>query len=105
MSGGGAGVASAHLPVLYAEVMDGLAVKQGGTYLDGTKAAVRAFQKDNKLSVNGTADKKTQEALYALVALTTTPAPTPMPTDPPELVVDVTPEVEDAYQVEESNPA
>lgn len=76
-----------------------------GTYLDGTKAAVRAFQKDNKLSVNGTADKKTQEALYALVALTTTPAPTPMPTDPPELVVDVTTEVEDAYQVEESNPA
>ncbi len=36
MSGGGAGIASAHLPVLFAEVMDGLAVKGDGTYLDGT---------------------------------------------------------------------
>ena len=36
MSGGGAGIASAHLPVLFAEVMDGLAVKEDGTYLDGT---------------------------------------------------------------------
>ncbi len=36
MNGGGAGIASAHLPVLFAEVMDGLAVKEGGTYLDGT---------------------------------------------------------------------
>jgi len=36
VSGGGAGIASAHLPVLFAEVMDGLAVKGDGTYLDGT---------------------------------------------------------------------
>ena len=36
MSSGGAGIASAHLPVLFAEVMDGLAVKKDGTYLDGT---------------------------------------------------------------------
>ena len=36
MNGGGADAASAHLPVLFAEVMDGLAVKQDGTYLDGT---------------------------------------------------------------------
>ena len=36
MSGGGADAASAHLPVMFAEVMDGLAVKQDGTYLDGT---------------------------------------------------------------------
>ena len=36
MSGGGAGTLSAHLPVLFAEVMDGLAVKETGTYLDGT---------------------------------------------------------------------
>ena len=36
MSTGGAGVASAHLPVMFAEVMDGLAVKVDGTYLDGT---------------------------------------------------------------------
>lgn len=55
-----------------------------GTYLDGTKAAVRAFQRDQGVSANGTADSKTLEALYSLVALTTTPAPTPLPTDPPE---------------------
>ena len=36
MSTGGAGVASAHLPVMFAEVMEGLAVKVDGTYLDGT---------------------------------------------------------------------
>jgi 16S rRNA (cytosine1402-N4)-methyltransferase len=32
----GAGNAAAHLPVLFAEVMDGLAVRADGTYLDGT---------------------------------------------------------------------
>lgn len=74
-----------------------------GTYLDGTKAAVRAFQKDNKLSVNGTADKKTQETLYTLVSLTTTPAPTPMPTDPPEFAIEPSPEITDEYQVDESS--
>jgi len=36
VSGVGAGNAAAHLPVLFAEVMDGLAVKADGTYLDGT---------------------------------------------------------------------
>jgi len=53
-----------------------------GTYLEGTKAAVRAFQKDYKLSQNGNADKKTLETLYALVVASTTPAPIPLPTDP-----------------------
>ena len=36
MSGGGADAGSAHLPVMFAEVMEGLAVKVDGTYLDGT---------------------------------------------------------------------
>ena len=36
MSRGGAGARPGHLPVLYAQVMDGLAVKAEGTYLDGT---------------------------------------------------------------------
>ena len=36
MSGVGAGNAAAHLPVLFAEVMDGLAVRADGAYLDGT---------------------------------------------------------------------
>jgi 16S rRNA (cytosine1402-N4)-methyltransferase len=33
---GGAGPVPAHLPVMFAEVMEGLAVKADGTYLDGT---------------------------------------------------------------------
>ena len=36
MSTGGAAIASTHLPVMFAEVMDGLAVKVDGIYLDGT---------------------------------------------------------------------
>jgi len=36
VNGGGADATSAHLPVMLAEVMDGLAVKGDGTYLDGT---------------------------------------------------------------------
>jgi 16S rRNA (cytosine1402-N4)-methyltransferase len=36
VTGGGADVPSGHLPVLYGEVMDALAVKADGTYLDGT---------------------------------------------------------------------
>ncbi len=36
MTLGGAGLVPAHLPVMFAEVMQGLAVKGDGTYLDGT---------------------------------------------------------------------
>jgi 16S rRNA (cytosine1402-N4)-methyltransferase len=36
MTGGGAGPVSAHLPVLFAQVMEGLRVVSDGTYLDGT---------------------------------------------------------------------
>ena len=36
MSTGGADTGSGHLPVMFAEVMEGLAVKVDGTYLDGT---------------------------------------------------------------------
>lgn len=36
MSAGGAAQPAAHLPVLYGEVLEGLAVKPEGTYLDGT---------------------------------------------------------------------
>ena len=36
MTAGGAGLASAHLPVLFAQVMEGLRVLPDGTYLDGT---------------------------------------------------------------------
>ena len=36
MTGGGADAKSAHLPVLFAQVMEGLRVVKDGTYLDGT---------------------------------------------------------------------
>ncbi len=36
MTAGGAGVAPAHLPVMFVQVMEGLRVREEGTYLDGT---------------------------------------------------------------------
>ncbi|MCD9027058.1 16S rRNA (cytosine(1402)-N(4))-methyltransferase RsmH [Luteimonas sp. BDR2-5] len=36
MTGGGADAPSGHLPVLYTQVIDGLRVREGGRYLDGT---------------------------------------------------------------------
>ena len=36
MTGGGADAPSAHLPVMFGQVMEGLQVKSDGTYLDGT---------------------------------------------------------------------
>ena len=36
MTGGAADVRSAHLPVLFTQVMEGLRVRGDGTYLDGT---------------------------------------------------------------------
>ena len=36
MTGGGAGVRPAHLPVMFGQVMEGLRVVEDGTYLDGT---------------------------------------------------------------------
>ena len=36
MTGGGAGHGSGHLPVMFAQVMEGLRVEGDGTYLDGT---------------------------------------------------------------------
>ena len=48
-----------------------------GIYLTSTEKAVIAFQKDNKLTVDGIAGKQTQTALYNYVApgVTATPAP------------------------------
>lgn len=53
-----------------------------GAYLDGTKAAVRAFQKDNRLGSSGSADIKTLEFLYELSRASALPPATPLPTDP-----------------------
>ncbi len=53
-----------------------------GTYLRGTKDAVKAFQKANGLSQTGVADVKTLELLYQELPVVT-PVPTPLPTDVP----------------------
>lgn len=55
----------------------------GGTYLDGTVKAVKAFQKDHKLSQSGQVDRKTWNAIYAQELATPTPAPTVSPTPAP----------------------
>ncbi len=55
-----------------------------GTYLDGTVAAVKAFQKDAGLKANGVASTETLEKLYEQELATPTPAPTPSPT--PEVI-------------------
>ncbi len=55
-----------------------------GAYLEGTKAAVRAFQKDNKLGSSGSADRKTQQFLFDLAVSSAQARPTPLPTDPPD---------------------
>ena len=52
--------------------------KCSGTYLDGTAAAVKAFQKDNGLSVNSSeASVKMLEKLYEQELTTPEPIPTP----------------------------
>ena len=50
-----------------------------GTYLDGTKNAVKAFQKAHGLNASGTADVRTLEVLYAGDMKMATPAPTAAP--------------------------
>lgn len=54
--------------------------KCSGTYLNGTVNAVKAFQKDNGLTVDGIAGVKTLEKLYEQELATPTPEPTPTPT-------------------------
>ena len=54
-----------------------------GSYREGTKAAVKAYQQANKLGSSGNADKKTLNHLYEQTLINTTPAPTPLPTDAP----------------------
>lgn len=54
--------------------------KCSGTYLNGTVNAVKAFQKDHGLNVDGVAGIKTLEKLYEQELATPTPEPTPTPT-------------------------
>ena len=53
--------------------------KCSGTYLAGTIAAVKAFQKDHGLKQTGTADVKTLEVLYADELASPKPIATPAP--------------------------
>ncbi|MBQ6526962.1 MAG: peptidoglycan-binding protein, partial [Clostridia bacterium] len=57
--------------------------KCSGTYLAGTIAAVRAFQKDHGLKQTGTADVKTLEVIYEQELATPKPTETPAPIPSP----------------------
>lgn len=54
--------------------------KCSGTFLAGTQKAVKAFQSANGLTVNGTANVKTLELLYADEIAAASATPTPEPT-------------------------
>lgn len=54
-----------------------------GTFLDGTAAAVKAFQKDAGIKVSGTATVETLEKLYEQELATPEPPPTPTVTPEP----------------------
>ena len=65
-----------------------------GGYYGGTINAVKAFQKDNGLSVDGAAGKQTQSLLFCAAAdptLQPTLAPTPSPEPTPSPVPTPTP--------------
>ncbi|MEG0767287.1 MAG: peptidoglycan-binding protein, partial [Clostridia bacterium] len=63
-----------------------------GGYYEGTRDAIRAFQRAEGLSVDGKAGKRTQRALYAQVlAPTATPQPSVLPSVSPTPAVTPTP--------------
>ena len=72
-----------------------LKTKASGTYDADTISAVRAFQKKNGLTANGTADKATQDLLFSEKALdaTATATPSPTPTPKPTATPSPTPEI------------
>ena len=51
-----------------------------GGYYSGTAAAVKAYQKDHKISATGTADDRTLESIYGDVLSTEQPAAEPVST-------------------------
>ena len=63
-----------------------------GTFLDGTKEAVKAFQRANLLSVTGKTNQETMALLYSrAAALKPTTAPTPTPSPIPTFAPSPTP--------------
>ena len=69
--------------------------KASGIYDADTISAVRAFQKKNGLTANGTADKATQDLLFSGTALdaSATATPSPTPTPKPTATPSPTPEI------------
>ena len=68
-----------------------------GGYYGGTIEAVKAFQREHGLSVDGAAGKQTQSLLFSAAVdptleLTPTPEPTPEPTAAPTPILLITPE-------------
>lgn len=78
-----------------------------GKYDDNTKAAVKAFQKNNGLTADGITGEETWNMLFMsdeTLDASATPRPTPAPTPPPyALVVDVKNQVITAYGLDENN--
>ena len=62
-----------------------------GTYLDGTVKAVKAFQKDHDLGIDGVAGAQTLNVIYFDVLNPETPAPEPTAAPSPTATVSPTP--------------
>ena len=78
--------------------------KVSGGYYKITQSAVRAFQAQNGLTVDGVAGQQTQEALFASDAVPASATPRPSPTPTPAkylLMVDVTNQITRAFTYDE----
>ena len=78
--------------------------KVSGGYYTITQSAVRAFQAQNGLSVDGIAGRQTQEALFSSDAVPASATPRPSPTPQPAkylLMVDVTNQITRAFTYDE----
>ena len=78
--------------------------KVSGGYYKITQSAVRAFQAQNGLTVDGVAGQQTQEALFSSDAVPASATPRPSPTPTPAkylLMVDVTNQITRAFTYDE----
>ncbi len=78
--------------------------KVSGGYYKVTRNAVRAFQRQNGLNVDGVAGRQTQELLFSSAAVPASATPLPSPTPAParyKLMVDVTNQITRAYTYDE----
>ncbi|MCL2811483.1 MAG: peptidoglycan-binding protein [Clostridia bacterium] len=81
-------------------------VRTSGNYYANTRDAVRAFQRNNGLKVDGVAGQETQRVLWddsLVLSAMATPRPTPTPPPLPyKLMVDVTNQITSAYALDEN---